>query len=246
MCWHGGELPSLAQPHDHLGEPIGAYLPEQPLLRELMCRSYAILNRHPVNQARQARGLHRANCLWFWGAGTPMQLPSFTQRTGKRGVMISSTDLLHGIANSIGLKNIPVSGADGTLHTNFTGKALAAARALRAGADFAFVHVEAPDEMGHQGNARRKMQAISSIDQQVIGTAVQALTAAGEAFRLLVLPDHATPVRRRTHTRTPVPYLLYDSTQPVYHPQQCYNEREARRGRYFSSGSELLTHFLQN
>ena len=245
LCWHHGERVQLAQPHDHLGEAIGAYLPKQPVLRELMCRSYAVLNQHPINQARQARGLHKANALWVWGAGTPVQLPSFKERTGKRGVMISATDLLRGIAAGIGLSYVPVSGADGTLHTNFTGKALAAVQALREGADFAFIHIEAPDEMGHQGDAQRKMQAISLIDRQVIGTAVRELRAAGEAFRLLVLPDHATPVRCRTHTNTPVPYLLYDSTQPTFHPRQRYHEKSAQTGRFFSTGSELLAHFLQ-
>ncbi len=245
LCWHHGEQVQLTQPHDHLGEAIGAYLPRQPVLRELMCKSYALLNQHPINQARQARGLHKANALWVWGAGTPAQLPSFRERTGKCGVMISATDLLRGIAEGIGLNYVPVSGADGTLHTNFTGKALAAVRALREGADFAFIHIEAPDEMGHRGDAQRKMQAISLIDQQVIGTAVRELRAAGEAFRLLVLPDHATPVRCRTHTNTPVPYLLYDSTQPAFHPHQRYHERSAQTGRFFSTGSELLTHFLQ-
>ena len=174
LCWHNGALPVLAQPHDHLGEPIGAYLPQQPLLRELMYKIHVILDRHPVNQARQARGLHKANGLWFWGAGTPVQLPPFREQTGKRGVMVSATDLLHGIAAGIGLESVPVSGADGSLHTNFTGKAMAAVQALREGADFAFVHLEAPDEMGHQGDAQRKMQAISSIDQQVIATVFRA------------------------------------------------------------------------
>ncbi len=245
LCWHQGERVQLAQPHDHLGEAIGAYLPKQPVLRKLMCRSYAVLNQHPINRARQARGLHKANALWVWGAGTPVQLPSFTERTGKRGVMISATDLLRGIAAGIGLNHVSVSGADGTLHTNFTGKALAAVQALREDADFAFIHIEAPDQMGHQGDAQRKMQAISLIDRLVIGTAVRELRAAGEAFRLLVLPDHATPVRCRTHTNTPVPYLLYDSTLPTFHPHQRYHERSAQTGRFFSTGSELLAHFLQ-
>lgn len=245
-CWHEGEQLPLAQPHDHLGEPIGAYLPAQPILCELMRSSYVLLRQHPINLARQARGLHPANCLWFWGAGKSAQLPSFQERTGKCGVMVSATDLLRGIAAGIGMQALRVSGADGTLHTNFTGKAQAAVQALKEGADFAFVHIEAPDEMGHRGDARRKMQAISSIDQQVIGTVVRELRASGEAFRLLVLPDHATPVRRRTHTHTPVPYLLYDSTQSVSRPFQRYNEREAYSGRFFSSGSALLAYFLQN
>lgn len=159
--------------------------------------------------------------------------------------MVSATDLLHGIAAGIGLESVPVSGADGSLHTNFTGKAMAAVQALREGADFAFVHLEAPDEMGHQGDAQRKMQAISSIDQQVIATVFRELDAAGEAFRLLVLPDHATPVRCRTHTRTPVPYLLYDSTRTEQHARQQYNEAQAQYGRYFPTGSALLAYFLQ-
>ena len=141
--------------------------------------------------------------------------------------MISAVDLLKGIAVGAGMDNIVVEGANGGLHTNYEGKARAAVKALTEGGyDFAYIHVEAPDEMGHQGSVERKIQAIENLDQRVIRLVREGMDASGEAYRLMVLPDHPTPIRVRTHTSDPVPYLLYDSTAPGDHDWH-YNEAEA-------------------
>ncbi|HCL04106.1 MAG TPA: phosphoglycerate mutase, partial [Lachnoclostridium phytofermentans] len=169
LIWDQGEVVELTPPHDILGRVIGEYLPEENKLKEMMEKSFDILNNHPINMERQKKGLNKANSIWFWGAGTKPALSSFEEKTGKRGVMISAVDLLKGIAVGAGMKVIEVPGADGTLHTNYEGKAMAAVEALsKDGYDFAYVHVEAPDEMGHQGNLENKMKAIEALDDRVI------------------------------------------------------------------------------
>jgi len=231
----------LTPPHDILGKVIGDYLPKEDKLREMMEKSYDILNNHPLNVERAAKGLHKANSIWFWGAGTRPALDSFEEKTGKKGVMISAVDLLKGIAIGAGMKVIEVPGADGTLHTNYVGKAQAAVDALtKDGYDFAYVHVEAPDEMGHQGSLPNKLEAIESLDAKVIRTVVEGMKAAGEEFRLLVMPDHPTPIRCRTHTSDPVPFLLYDSTMERRRIG-FYNEEEAKAsGILYPEGYKLI------
>lgn len=227
LIWDKGNVAKLTPPHDILGRVIGDYLPEEPLLKEMMVKSFDILNNHPLNEERAKRGLHKANSVWFWGAGTRPNLDSFLEKTGKKGVMISAVDLLKGIAVGAGMTNIIVPGADGTLHTNYEGKAMAAVKALTEdGYDFAYIHVEAPDEMGHQGSLPNKLEAIESLDQKVIAVVKKEMDARGEDFRMLVMPDHPTPIRLRTHTSNPVPYLLYDSTMER-RMLQHYNEAEA-------------------
>ncbi|HBI64495.1 MAG TPA: cofactor-independent phosphoglycerate mutase [Clostridiales bacterium] len=228
LIWEHGEVIDLAPPHDHLGEVIAPYLPEDAVLRDMMVRSYTILNDHPINVERARRGLNKANCLWFWGAGTRPALSSFREKTGKTGVMISAVDLLKGIAVGAGMDVIEVEGATGSLDTNYEGKAMAAVQALLDGADFAYIHVEAPDEMGHQGNVAHKVRSIAYLDERVIRVVVDALTNAGEDFRLLVMPDHPTPIRCRTHTNDSIPYLLYDSTKSMSNGVSAYNETQAR------------------
>lgn len=227
LIWNHGEVIELAQPHDHLGEVIAPYLPSDPVLRDMMVRSYDILNNHPINIDRAKRGLNKANCLWFWGAGTRPALSSFYEKTGKSGVMISAVDLLKGIAVGAGMDIIEVEGATGSLNTNYEGKAMAAVHALLGGKDFAYIHIEAPDEMGHQGNVNHKVQSIENLDRHVIRVVVDELTKAGEDFRLLIMPDHPTPIRCRTHTSDSVPYLLYDSTKPIKGSCMLYNEAQA-------------------
>lgn len=230
LIWKHGQVVSLAAPHDHLTEVIGPWLPQDETLRRMQERSYEILRDHPINRERKARGLNPANSCWFWGAGTRPALTSFEENYHKRGVMISAVDLLKGIAVGAGMTNIVVPGANGGLHTNYEGKAKAAVDALlKDGYDFAYIHVEAPDEMGHQGSAERKIQAIEYLDQRVIRIVREQMDASGEDYRLLVLPDHPTPIRVRTHTSDPVPYLLYDSAAPQSHTWH-YNEREAALG----------------
>ena len=246
LIWNGGSVVELTPPHDVLGQVIGQYLPEDEMLRYMMKRSYEILVNHPINIERKKKGLNPANCCWFWGAGTKPMLSSFEEKTGKKGMMVSAVDLLKGIAVGAGMSVAEVEGANGGLHTNYAGKVDAAVRALTCeGYDFAYIHVEAPDEMGHQGSVERKVQAIHYLDTCVIGPAVEKLEAAGEDFRLLVLPDHPTPICVRTHTSDDVPYLLYDSTALQSHTWD-YNEADGMdSGRRVAVGHELLDYFLQ-
>lgn len=245
LIWDHGQVVPLTPPHNILTKTIGQYLPEEKLLRDMMEKSYEILNEHPINIARAKAGLHKANSIWFWGAGTRPALSDFTEKTGKRGVMISAVDLLKGIGVGAGLHNIIVEGANGTLETNYEGKAQAAVDALtKDGYDFAYIHVEAPDEMGHQGSVERKIKAIEYLDQRVIRIVKEGMDASGEEYRMLVLPDHPTPITLRTHTSDPVPYMLYDSTNcgsRMWH----YNEREAAAsGIDMPSGAALMEYFL--
>lgn len=240
LIWAGGEVLELSQPHDHLTEVIGPYLPEDEVLHRIMERSFELLDTHPINLERAAKGLNKANSAWFWGAGTRPSLESFTEKTGRRGAMISAVDLLKGIAVGTRMQVIEVPGANGGLHTNYRGKAEAAVRALtEEGNDFVYVHVEAPDEMGHQGSVERKIQAIEYLDEQVIRPVWEALTARGAAFRMLVMPDHPTPIRVRTHTAAPVPYLLYDSRKALGGAPAYNEETGAESGIFLPEGFRI-------
>lgn len=244
--WDKGEVVPLTPPHDVLGQVIGQYLPKDEALREMQKKSYDILVNHPINVARMEKGLNPANSVWFWGAGTKPILTSFEEKYGKKGVMISAVDLLKGIGVGAQMTNIIVEGADGTLHTNYEGKADAAVKALAEdGFDFAYVHVEAPDEMGHQGSFERKVQAIQFLDEKVIKRIVDGLEAKNVDFRMIVLPDHPTPVCVRTHTSDPVPYMLYDSTDKKNNTWN-YNEKEAQEGGIFvAKGHEMMKHLFE-
>ncbi len=246
LIWKNGKTVELTAPHDILTKRIGEYLPQDPILREMMKKSYEILSKHPLNLERKKKGLNPANSVWFWGAGTRPALPSFETKHDKKGVMISAVDLLKGIAVGAGMHNIIVEGANGGLCTNYAGKAKAAVHALlRENADFAYVHIEAPDEMGHQGNLKNKIKSIENIDQYIIGPIVDSMYQAGEDFRLLVLPDHPTPVRVRTHTADPVPYLLYDSRQDV-DGKKTYSESTAySTGNMTEEGYKLISHLFE-
>lgn len=246
LIWNNGKVVELAQPHDVLGQKIGQYLPGDKALREMMEKSYHILVNHPVNIERKKKGLHSANCCWFWGAGTKPMLSSFEEKTGKKGMMVSAVDLLKGIAVGAGMGVANVEGASGGLHTNYAGKVDAAVKAVtKDGYDFVYIHLEAPDEMGHQGSVERKVQAIEYLDTKVIGPLAEQMEASGEAFRLLVLPDHPTPIRVRTHTSDSVPYMLYDSTRPGQNTWD-YNEEAGRAsGNYVAQGHKLIEKFLE-
>ena len=246
LVWRQGNLVELTPPHDILGQKIGSHLPKESVLAKMQRRSYEILSSHPLNQERKAKGLHPANSLWFWGAGTRPALDSFYSKYGKKGVMISAVDLLKGIAVGAEMTNIHVEGANGGLNTNYEGKARAAVDALtKKGYDFAYIHLEAPDEMGHQGSVERKTEAIQYLDQRVIRPVKEGLDAFGEPYRMLILPDHPTPVSVRTHTADPVPYLLYDSAGKEEHTWN-YNEAEAKKsGVFFENGWELMEYFLR-
>lgn len=231
LIWEKGSVVELTPPHDVLGQGIAPYLPSDPMLREMQEKSFEILSKHPLNLERKKRGLNPANSCWFWGAGTRPALTSFEEKNHKKGAMISAVDLLKGIAVGAGMKNIEVEGANGQLHTNYEGKAAAAAEVLlKDGYDFVYVHVEAPDEMGHQGSVERKVQAIEFLDQRLIAHLKEALDASGEDYRMLILPDHPTPICVRTHTSDPIPYLLYDSRKAFEGSTGIYNEKAAREG----------------
>lgn len=236
-----GRVPETAPPHLHLGERIGKLLPDDAALCRMTARSYEILERHPFNVRRAAAGKNKANAVWFWGAGRRPALGDFTARTGLKGVMVSAVDLLKGIAAGAGLAVAGVAGATGLLETNYEGKADAAVRALLTGGmDFAYLHVEAPDEMGHQGSALRKVRAIEYLDRRLVARVKAAMDASDEDYRLLLLPDHPTPVTLRSHTGAPVPYLLYDSRR-LRTGNAHYSEADAAAsGNFAASGAQLL------
>ncbi len=245
LVWDKGQVLELTPPHDILTRKIGEYLPEDETLRYMQKRSYEILKDHPLNKKRKEQGLNPANSFWFWGAGTKPILTSFENIYHKRGVMISAVDLLKGIAVGAEMNRIEVEGANGGLHTNYEGKAKAAVKALtEQGYDFAYIHVEAPDEMGHQGSVEKKIQAIEYLDQRLIRLVKEGLDAFGEDYRMLILPDHPTPIKVRTHVAEPVPYLLYDSTKPQEHTWH-YNEKEAAEsGNKVTHGWDMMKYLF--
>ena len=243
--WDNGEVVSLTPPHDVLGQKIGQYLPQDEVLRKMQEKSYEILANHPINIERMKNGLNPANSLWFWGAGTRPCVTSFEEKNHKKGAMISAVDLLKGIAIGADMKVIEVEGANGGLDTNYEGKAKAAAEVLlKEGYDMAYVHVEAPDEMGHQGSVERKIKAIENLDSRVIKVIKDTLDEAGEDYRMLVMPDHPTPICVRTHTSNPVPYMLFDSTDMKENTLD-YNEKCAKEsGLFMANGFEMMNYLL--
>lgn len=243
--WDHGEVVTLTPPHDVLGQKIGQYLPQDEILRKMQEKSYEILANHPINIERMKNGLNPANSLWFWGAGTRPCVTSFEEKNHKKGAMISAVDLLKGIAIGADMKVLEVEGANGGLDTNYEGKAEAAVDVLlNEGYDMAYVHVEAPDEMGHQGSVERKIKAIENLDSRVIKVIKDALDKAGEDYRMLVMPDHPTPICVRTHTSNPVPYMLFDSTD-IKESTLDYNEKCGKEsGLFMANGYEMMNYLL--
>ena len=246
MVWKHGRLARLEPPHDHLTQVIGPYLPQESVLREFMEKSFDILNHHPLNEQRAAEGKHKGNSLWYWGAGTRPSLRSFQEKTGLKGAMVSAVDLLKGIAVGAGMQVCQVEGATGSIDTNWEGKAQAAIDALlKDGCDFVYIHVEAPDEMAHQGLPEEKVRSIEYLDSRVLAPVWKAVKEAGEECRILVLPDHPNLLRLRTHTGDPVPYVLYDSTRERKTAAH-YSETEAKAtGIFEPQGYKLMERFLK-
>lgn len=245
MIWDKGQVVELTPPHDILEHKIGKYLPQDSVLREMQKRSYDILVNHPINIERIKKGLNPANSIWFWGAGTRPCVTSFEEKNNKKGAMISAVDLLKGIAVGADMKVIEVEGANGGLDTNYEGKAKAAVDVLlNQGYDMAYIHVEAPDEMGHQGSVKRKIKAIENLDERVIKIVAEEFDKSGEDYRMLVMPDHPTPIRARTHTSDSVPYMLYDSTDKKKGTYN-YNEKCGREsGIFMENGYEMMGYLL--
>ena len=246
MVWKHGRLAKLEPPHDHLAKVIGPWLPQEPALREFMEKSFDILNNHPLNCQRAAEGKNKANSLWYWGAGTRPNLQNFQEKTGCKGAVISAVDLLKGIAVGAGMKVYQVEGATGSIDTNWEGKAQAAIQALlEDGCDLAYIHVEAPDEMAHQGLVEEKIKSIEYLDSRILQPIKQAMEQAGEEHRILLLPDHPNLLRLRTHTADPVPYVLYDSTKER-RTLAHYSEMEAKAtGNYEPQGCRLMARLLE-
>ena len=246
LIWKHGKVLELTAPHDILTKTVGEYLPKDLVLLDMMKKSYEILKDHPINVERKKQGLNPANSAWFWGAGTRPALASFEEKTGKKGVMISAVDLLKGIAVGADMDRIIVEGANGGLHTNYEGKADAAIHAvLEDGYDFAYVHVEAPDEMGHMGSVTDKITAIENVDGRVVARITEAMDRSGEDYRLMILPDHPTPICVRTHTSEPVPYMIYDSRKAI-DGIHTYNEKEAAKSTcIWKDGYRLIDHLLE-
>lgn len=246
LIWKQGQVVELTAPHDILTQRIGEYLPQDLVLREMMEKSYDILSGHPINVKRKEQGLNPANSAWFWGGGTRPALSSFEEEHHLKGAMVSAVDLLKGIAVGAGMRNISVEGANGGLNTNYMGKGQAAVDALLGEDDFVYIHIEAPDEMGHQGSYQDKITAIERIDEQIIGPIVEKLHAEHVDFRMLVLPDHPTPVRVRTHVSDPIPYLLYDSTRDLGGKVARYDEKTGQEsGIMVEKGHTLIKHLFE-
>ena len=248
LVWRNGEEEfELIPPHDISDRKITDYLPkgaQAEVLQNLMEKSYAFLTEHPINLDRVARGLNPANSIWLWGQGKKPALANFYEKFGLTGSVISAVDLVKGLGLCAGLDVVEVEGVTGNIHTNFKGKALAAIEELKKGKDFIYLHVEAPDEAGHQGDLDTKIKAIEELDEKVVAVLLDGLKDFAE-YRLLILPDHPTPISLKTHTSDPVPYLLYDSRVELKQEVHGYDESSAAAfGLKFTDGYKLLDFFL--
>lgn len=241
---HPGEL---TPPHDIPGRVIKEYIPkgaDTAKLYDLMKKSYELLKDHPVNKKRISEGKRPANSAWFWGEGTKPRLSNFKAKTGLNGSMISAVDLLKGIAICAGMTSVDVDGATGYIDTNFEGKCKAAIDEFKRGQDFVYVHVEAPDECGHRGEAENKVRAIELIDEKILTPVVNYLKETDD-FAVLICPDHPTPLDIQTHTSNPVPFVIYDSKSEKQSGVESVNEETAKAtGTYIEKGYTMMDYFL--
>jgi 2,3-bisphosphoglycerate-independent phosphoglycerate mutase len=250
MVWKQGPLHlSLTPPHDILEKRIADYLPKDKnsgsVLLEMMKTSYGFLKDHPVNRARIERGLRPANSLWLWGEGKKPAIPSFSEKYGISGSVISAVDLIKGIGLCAGLEPIHVEGATGNIHTNFKGKAEAALNELEKGRDFVYIHVEAPDECGHRYEIENKIKSIELIDEKIVKVLLKGLEKYDD-YRILLLPDHPTPLSLRTHTSVPVPFLIYQKSCSRNLTSGGYDEIQAEeKGLFVSEGYTLMDMFIK-
>jgi len=249
LVWDNGNPNpgELTPPHDISNRVITEYIPkgdDTAKLYELMKKSYELLKDHPLNKERIANGKRPANSIWLWGEGTKPLLDSFESKFGKKGSMISAVDLLKGIAICADMNSVDVDGATGYIDTNFDGKCKAAIDEFKNGADFVYIHVEAPDECGHRGESENKIKAIELIDKHILSPVVDFLKSYDD-FAVLVCPDHPTPLSIRTHTANPVPYLIYSSKDEIESNVKSFNEKEANAtGNYIEKGFTMMEYFL--
>ena len=252
MVWKNGkEKIQCTPPHDITGKKIGSYLPKgrgEEALRSLMDKSREILLSNPVNRNREKKGLNQANSLWFWGQGKKLSIPGFQDKYHLKGALISAVDLTKGLGICAGYDILNVKGATGYIDTNYIGKAKAALRALK-NYDIVYVHVEAPDEAGHNGDMEAKIQAIEDFDAKVVGTILEGIKKF-EDYRILLLPDHFTPVRMKTHTDEPVPFVIYSSdklSKKTGAKPLSYSENICRMKNIlvFEEGYKLMDYFVK-
>ena len=242
------DLGNMTPPHDISGRIIGEYLSKsenaKPLI-ELMKKSYDILKDHPVNLARRAKGLHEANSIWLWGEGTKPDVANFKSKNGVIGCVVSAVDLLKGIGICAGMDTPEVAGATGYIDTNFEGKTEAGIEAFKKGTELVYLHFEAPDECGHRGEAENKVKAIEYIDSRVLKRMLEYLDSCGDDYRILIMPDHPTPLDIMTHSPEPVPYLIYDSRKKS-DGVDCFTEKNAAKtGIFVEHGPDIMDKLLE-
>lgn len=248
LIWNNGttDVGTLTPPHDITGKPIKNYIPTHPnakKLYDMMVESYDILKNHPVNKAREAKGLRPANSMWFWGEGTRKALMPFEEKYGLKGSIISAVDLLKGIGKFSGMNVVDVVGATGYIDTNFEGKANAAIEEFKNGQDFVYIHVEAPDECGHRHEIENKKKSLELIDEKILGPVLEALEEYDD-YKVLIMPDHATPLELRTHTNDPIPFLMYHKNGEVEGKDEFTEQTCKDTGVYIEDGHNILSKFL--
>jgi 2,3-bisphosphoglycerate-independent phosphoglycerate mutase len=249
MVWSGGSADvKCTPPHDILGKDIADYLPVgngEDVLKKMMFGSTAILERHPVNKERIKKGMNPANSIWLWGQGKKPALPIFRERYSIDGALVSAVDLTRGIGINIGFEILNVPGITGYLDTNYLGKAEESLKALEK-VDFVYIHVEAPDEAGHSGNYKDKIKAIEDFDALVVGTVMKGLEKFKE-YRVLIMPDHATPIEVRTHTDEPVPFVIFDSRLKKKNNSASFDETILEKDNImnFKKGYKLMDYFIK-
>ena len=238
----------MTPPHDISGRVIGEYLSKSenaaPLI-DLMKRSYEILKNHPVNIERRKKGLHEANSIWLWGEGRRPQLENFKEKNGVSGCVVSAVDLLKGIGICAGMETPEVEGATGYIDTNFEGKTQAGIDAFTRGTDLVYLHFEAPDECGHRGEAQNKVKAIEMIDSRVLTKMLDYLNGCGDDYRILIMPDHPTPLETMTHSAEPVPFLIYDSRKKENGVSSFTEKNAAETGEFVEHGPDIMSMLLE-
>lgn len=242
------ELGNMTPPHDISGRVIGEYLSKSenaaPLIA-LMKKSYEILKDHPVNIKRRSKGLHEANSIWLWGEGRKPQLENFRQKNGVSGCVVSAVDLLKGIGICAGMDTPEVDGATGYIDTNFEGKADAGIKAFKSGTDLVYLHFEAPDECGHRGEAQNKVKAIEYIESRALKPMLDYLSACGDDYRILIMPDHPTPLETMTHSSAPVPYMIYDSRKTKNGVPSFTEKNAEKTGIFVENGPDIMSKLLE-
>lgn len=251
LIWNNGTLDIgvLTPPHDITGKVVKNYIPLHPnaqKLYDLMKQSYKLLKDHPVNIARSGKGLRPANSIWLWGEGVKANLENFRDKYGLKASMISAVDLLKGIGKFSGMNVVEVEGATGYIDTNFKGKADAAINEFKNGQDFVYIHIEAPDECGHRHEVKNKVRSIELIDKYILGPVANYLASEDESFKILITPDHATPLSLKTHTNDPVPFMIYNSTV-LSDGVETFNEKTASEtGLFIETGHNIMNKFIND